>query len=258
MTTTTAPHYAATPKQMRYVTALAAKRQWDPSHPDAATLEGLVDGRIRGMEKWLASDLIGYLLDQPLTTAAQQYEDAPKVAEPGYYLRDDVVYFIKWNQARTGTYAKRMRITGGRGSWQYAPGVGRCIAAEGLTALTVADAARLGHLHGVCVVCGRALSDPESVARGMGPVCAKRVAESHTAISRASAKDTPEVPEPHVSTEGNQFADITDLSFLEAEMEWAASGEDAVAFDATPEEADAMFAKALRDYEERLAQLRGY
>lgn len=181
-TTAPAPYRAATPKQMRYVAVLATKRQWNPSHPDADLLEGLTEGRIVGLEKWQASDLIGYLLDQPLTGAAQQREDAPKVAEPGYYLRDDVVFFVKWNRDRTGTYAKRMAIRDGRGSWQYAPGVGRSIAAEGLTALTIADAARLGHLHGVCVACGRALTHPESVARGMGATCATRVAESHTAI----------------------------------------------------------------------------
>lgn len=181
--TTTAPHYAATPKQMRYVTSLATKRQWNPSHPDADLLEGLADGAIRGLDKSQASDLIGYLLNQPLTREAQQRDEAPKVAEPGYYLRDDVVYFVKWNQSRTGAYAKCMRITNGRGSWKYAPGVGRSIAAEGLTALTVADAARLGHLHGVCVACGRVLSDPVSVAKGVGAICAKRIAESHAAIA---------------------------------------------------------------------------
>ena len=34
---------------------------------------------------------------------------------------------------------------------------------------------RYGHATGVCGVCGRALSDPESVALGIGPVCAGKL-----------------------------------------------------------------------------------
>lgn len=255
MTTTTAPYYAATPKQMRYVSSLAAKRQWDPTRPDADLLEGLADGSVLGLEKWQASDLIGYLLGQPLTGPAQQREDAPKVAEPGYYLREDVVFFVKWNRDRTGTYAKRMVITNGRGSWQYAPGAGRSIAAEGLIALTVADAARLGHLHGVCVVCGRSLTDPESVARGIGPVCAKRVSESHTAISRATTRTAPAA----TAKEPNQFAGITSLYDLTDARECALSGEIVWCDgEATEEEAAATVKAVERDYAQRLTELRGY
>ena len=38
----------------------------------------------------------------------------------------------------------------------------------------LAAAKRYGHALGVCAVCGRALTDPDSIAAGIGPVCAKR------------------------------------------------------------------------------------
>ena len=41
--------------------------------------------------------------------------------------------------------------------------------------LTVEQAGALGHECGHCVLCGRFLNDPESVARGIGPVCAGKL-----------------------------------------------------------------------------------
>ena len=38
----------------------------------------------------------------------------------------------------------------------------------------LAAAKRYGHALGVCAVCGRALTDPTSIAAGIGPVCASR------------------------------------------------------------------------------------
>ena len=40
--------------------------------------------------------------------------------------------------------------------------------------LSVEDAAAFGFEFGVCAWCGKALSDPESVARGIGPVCYRK------------------------------------------------------------------------------------
>jgi hypothetical protein len=89
--------------------------------------------------------------------------------EPGFYVHDDNVYVVVYNKAKTNVYAKRMNLATGR--WEYAAG-----AVKGLTErLTVEQAAALGHLHGRCVCCGAELSDPESVTRGIGPVCAKRL-----------------------------------------------------------------------------------
>jgi hypothetical protein len=41
----------------------------------------------------------------------------------------------------------------------------------------IATMAKYGIETGVCGVCGRRLDDPESVARGIGPICAKRLTQ---------------------------------------------------------------------------------
>lgn len=104
---------------------------------------------------------------------------APK-ADTGYYATDSGDYYVVVaNKAGTSTYAKRLVLVAAvdgsqRPRWEYAPGVGRTLA--GTHPLTVAEAARLGHLHGYCIICCRALTDPASVQAGIGPVCATRLA----------------------------------------------------------------------------------
>ena len=41
--------------------------------------------------------------------------------------------------------------------------------------LTLAECQEIGRAIGRCIVCGAKLTDPESVERGIGPICAKRV-----------------------------------------------------------------------------------
>ena len=120
---------------------------------------------LSGLSKASASVLIGKLLDAPKPSAP-----APT---PGYYVAKDEVFVVVENKAKTGTYAKRMAVTDGRGKWVYAPGVGKTLA--GLSPLTVEVAAALGRQYGICVICGRTLSDPVSVERGIGPICGGRL-----------------------------------------------------------------------------------
>jgi hypothetical protein len=105
--------------------------------------------------------------------------DAKVRAEEGFYVRGDDVFKVKWNKARTGTYALRFVVSGGKARFDYAPGVGRSLAEEGLVPMTAADAARIGLHHGFCVNCcaelgGATLSANVSAAIGYGETCAKR------------------------------------------------------------------------------------
>jgi hypothetical protein len=147
----------ATDKQVRYLASLVDKHELpgDFVVPDPLTRTD-------------ASELIARALTCPKKTV-------PTV-ELGYYLYEGDVFTVVENQAKTGTYAKRLRIEGGdkpRAKWKYEPGMMNALA--GAPRLTVAEAASLGHLHGVCVVCGKRLTDPESVTRGIGPVCITRI-----------------------------------------------------------------------------------
>lgn len=59
------------------------------------------------------------------------------------------------------------------GSFQYVAGAARTLARQGRK-LTLEEAKAYGALYGTCCVCGRTLSDEDSIAAGIGPVCATR------------------------------------------------------------------------------------
>jgi hypothetical protein len=175
----------ATDRQISFLRALikeaiTAERQLDPENgPEAAAVrweELEVNIYERALTVQDASHAIDrvkahlhYLEGKGYAAAAREKKTVPG-AEPGFYLKDDTVYRVVPNQAKTRTYAKRLDFDTGR--WRYAGGIVGTLTAD--DRLSEADAARLGHQYGICVLCARELSDPESVARGIGPVCARR------------------------------------------------------------------------------------
>lgn len=128
-----------------------------------------------------ASLLIEHLMALPKVAPAahpQAVAQAAK-AEPltdGMYLKDEVIYKIQKAVHGSGhLYAKRLVPGEGYGSkatFVYAPGA--------MKALTLADrmtleqAKAFGALYGTCCVCGRTLTNEDSIEAGIGPVCGKR------------------------------------------------------------------------------------
>ena len=155
---------SATTPQLSYIASLAAAR------PNSHLVPSYWEWISQGSELTVAeaSAIIDGLLALP--------KPARKLAEPGYYTRDTDVFVVVYNKDRTRTYAKQLIVPADinrRAFWKYAPGVGFELA--DLTPLTVDEARRLSHLHGVCVICGIRLTDPKSVERGIGPVCIKKI-----------------------------------------------------------------------------------
>lgn len=58
-------------------------------------------------------------------------------------------------------------------SFEYRGAAHRFVSAN--ERMTLEEAKRFGHDFGVCCCCGALLTDPDSVARGIGPVCASKV-----------------------------------------------------------------------------------
>jgi hypothetical protein len=183
VTTKTAPALRpASTKQTGYIDTLLGNREIsDELAEHTRTVVG------DGVSVRQASEIINWLMALP--KRAEVPADRPS-ARVGYYVRTEqtgdtpdceaarVVYVVVLNKAETNTYAKRLVISSyGSARWEYAPRVGSQLAAEGLQPLTAEEAAELGHLHGVCVVCTRQLTDPSSVERGIGPVCSARLRE---------------------------------------------------------------------------------
>lgn len=158
----------ATAKQIQFLNRLASER--GIASPVTATLSNRD-----------ASKLIGQLLKLPKVASAVS---ATAALEQGMYrTADGAVYKVQASKVSGSLYAKRLTpISGHRlvedgtvvqWTFQYVPGaIQRLTAADRLTI----DAAKaFGIKYGVCIVCGRTLTDATSVAAGIGPVCAGKV-----------------------------------------------------------------------------------
>lgn len=108
----------------------------------------------------------------PLAKAIETAAAAP-VAAPateGWYEVDGSV--VKVQRAVNGSgnlYAKRLVVTEGDGSWEYVPGLIR--QCNDSNRLSAERAMAMGKLYGVCMICGRTLTDETSIERGIGPIC---------------------------------------------------------------------------------------
>lgn len=60
-------------------------------------------------------------------------------------------------------------------SFEYFANAPRYVSANWGRKLTVADATWFGKLYGRCMICGRTLENEESIANGIGPICAEKL-----------------------------------------------------------------------------------
>lgn len=153
-----APANIATDKQIGFMHKLAAERD---------AVDWINEVLAQSITKQQASKYIDTLMAMPKVAS----KDA--VVEPGFYMYGETVYKVKWNKAKTNLYAQAMSTVGSSGKWIYAEGAMSKIKAD--MKLTVDDAAAFGHHNGYCAICGLELSNPESVARGIGPVCITKI-----------------------------------------------------------------------------------
>jgi hypothetical protein len=156
-----------------------------------AFMLGLGGARDNGMEIEDFLEMVQAWRDGEILTAGfvsdriDEYKTLPfrptsaTKVEPGYYTLGagyiKEFYVVVETKDKQRTYAKQLVKTGKNWNWEYVRGAVSKL--RGLTPLTLEKAAEWGRLHGQCIICQRALSDPESVQRGIGPVCAKKVAK---------------------------------------------------------------------------------
>jgi hypothetical protein len=119
-------------------------------------------------------------LPGPWPTAQPAAQTTPKRAEPasepkrvgdGYYRHNNIVYKVQWNRERTHLYGKELNPNTGK--WIYTPGILAVLRTE--DKLTKEQAAEFGKLYGICCICGRTLTNEESIEAGIGPICAGKV-----------------------------------------------------------------------------------
>lgn len=91
--------------------------------------------------------------------------------EPGVYRMEDTIYRVRISRAGHWYAEAAVKPVPGSGrksvSWDY---LGKRV---NLRNAVVVDDAEAGKFLGYCIRCNAELTDPDSIARGMGPVCAK-------------------------------------------------------------------------------------
>lgn len=147
---TTGP--APTEKQLAFIARLAAEKGVEVTVPPT---------------KALASAAIDRLMAMPAAKVAPAKAEVPE----GLHLLDGQAYKVKISKAGR-PYAEK--LVGH--SWSYdAARAERAIAKLSAdTVATLEEAAKYGRLTGTCACCARELTNPDSIARGVGPWCAAK------------------------------------------------------------------------------------
>jgi hypothetical protein len=122
------------------------------------------------------SKFIDQLLRMPAKSAPEQVARSPRrPIEDGLYVVDGTIYKVQHAVNGSGyQYAKKLVPDRYRAkaSFRNAPSAIRNIRPE--HKMSMAEAAKFGKLYGVCVICGRTLTDEISIALGIGPICGSR------------------------------------------------------------------------------------
>lgn len=140
------------------------KRLMDRLEDKARTHDQVVDqvGRIQEAQ----NDLLARVTfgEKPEGEAKPENRRKEPITEEGFYKVGEAVFKTKRAQAGH-LYALRLEGT----SWEYARGAMGKIGTE--HKLTLEQAKQYGQLTGICCCCGRTLTNEESIAEGIGPIC---------------------------------------------------------------------------------------
>lgn len=109
-----------------------------------------------------ASSLISNLLAMPVAGGA---------VEEGMYRKNDAIFRVQRSLGNGNLYAKRLDVI--EMKFVYEQGAIKFL--KGADKMTLDEAKAFGVETGFCCVCAKFLTDPKSVANGIGPVCAKSV-----------------------------------------------------------------------------------
>ena len=162
----------ATAKQVAFIESLVARIYGTDNAPEAflALSESGALASVKAASATIES-LLASTKAAP-KAAAPAPKAAPSAVETGFYSLDGRIYRVVPARHGSHNYAKVLVPTSSGARWEYAKGAMARLA--GLPRMTAAEAAAYGKSHGYCIVCGALLTDPESIERGIGPVCAKR------------------------------------------------------------------------------------
>lgn len=152
----------ASEKQMAFITKLMSEKEVPEVLSVAIGSLVLITPEL--VTKASASSMIDKLMALPSKTQAK----AKVNVEAGIYTLDNSIYKVQVSPTTGRSYAKVFTDDG----WVYSTGAINKM--HKATPLTLEEAKAYGKLYGVCVVCSRTLTDEESIANGIGPICAQK------------------------------------------------------------------------------------
>lgn len=163
----------ATEAQINYLTTLVHQ------HSDMGT--EVVDlWKLSGsLTKGFASTMIEDLKSQPkLRTTMPPYRDGSAV-ELGFYRTAAGEFYevvlTKDKQRRYAKILKRNLEPGKNATWSWEYRKGALSALKGLVPLSIGEAGEWGKANSRCIICLRPLTDEDSIKKGIGPSCARRL-----------------------------------------------------------------------------------
>lgn len=165
MTTTTRIVPQATLKQLGFIARLLEEKDLTPEQ-HASTVRLLEDPN-------LARSSASFAIDQLMAKPRKKAAVKPAIDE-GMYVMHGHVYKVQRAVHGSGNlYAKELlRNSDDTWTFCYQPGaINRLTSAH---RMSIEDAKEYGALYGVCCVCGRTLTDEQSISAGIGPICAER------------------------------------------------------------------------------------
>ena len=161
----------ATEAQLNFLKKLVQERAGDDKAQKLAQ-EARAQYARSEFSKASASHLIEALKDTP---ADWKRERANRPGAPeGIHKFGGVIFKVQIAVRGSGKpYAKAL-VEDGDGGWvfEYTPGAVRNLTED--TLLPIEEAQKFGHTFGVCCACGRVLTDENSIAAGIGPICADK------------------------------------------------------------------------------------
>ena len=141
------------------------------------------------VKQHLIDESIGKVALMQAATAANLLEnnnnlspkhDPPEPKENKYGQKTTINEIGVYKDKNNNIYKVKVNVSTGRlnvfklqeGRYVYAKGMLSVLKHE--DKLTLAEAQQYGHLYGQCIVCARPLSNEESIALGIGPICMKK------------------------------------------------------------------------------------
>lgn len=158
----------ASDKQVAVIEKNAPIRDGGETHVAVALSVAGVE-RVQDLPIKTASALIDILFGLPYRPRATQ---TGAEVEAGIYQVGATIYKVYKGQSGR-MLAKTLVVTDGEGKFEYA-GLASRFVTEGSAKMSLEDAKRFGQIYGVCCKCGATLTDEDSIAAGIGPVCGKR------------------------------------------------------------------------------------